>query len=33
MSWRPSGWVCPYCGPVKIVYNDKTEARNDGRKA
>lgn len=27
------GWVCPYCGPVKLVYSDRTEAKNDGRKA
>lgn len=33
MSWQPVGWACPYCGPVKIVYSDRTEAKNDGQKA
>lgn len=25
MSRKPVGWACPYCGPVKIVYSDRTE--------
>lgn len=27
MIWKPVGWECPYCGPVKLVYSDRTEAK------
>nr|DAO06052.1 MAG TPA: hypothetical protein [Caudoviricetes sp.] len=28
MSLQTSGWACPYCGPVKLVYSDRTEGQN-----
>lgn len=32
MSWRPSGWVCPYCGPGECG-KDREEAEAKAAEA